>query len=56
MSIVMLSYGAHLVRSQRVTGADLYSFIIYQLTLGGILSVKKTSMSNVSRFECHLWI
>ena len=41
MSIVMLSYGAKLVREQRVTGPDLYSFIIYQLTLGNLLSVNR---------------
>ena len=35
----MLSYGAKLVRDNYVTGPDLLAFIIYQLTLGGILSV-----------------
>ncbi|CAF1020083.1 unnamed protein product [Adineta steineri] len=38
MSIIMLSYGAKLVRDNYVTGPDLLAFIIYQLTLGGILS------------------
>jgi len=37
----MLSYGAKLVRDNYVTGPDLLAFIIYQLTLGGILSVNK---------------
>lgn len=37
----MLSYGAKLVRDNSVTGPDLLAFIIYQLTLGGILSVNK---------------
>lgn len=35
----MLSYGAHLVRTGQVAGPDLLAFVIYQLTLGGILSV-----------------
>jgi len=39
MSVVMLSYGAHLVRTGQVAGPDLLAFVIYQLTLGGILSV-----------------
>ncbi|CAF4508440.1 unnamed protein product, partial [Rotaria magnacalcarata] len=34
----MLSYGAKLVRDNYVTGPDLLAFIIYQLTLGGVLS------------------
>ncbi|CAF5213553.1 unnamed protein product, partial [Rotaria magnacalcarata] len=38
MSIIMLSYGAKLVRDNYVTGPDLLAFIIYQLTLGGVLS------------------
>ncbi|CAF0913314.1 unnamed protein product [Rotaria sp. Silwood1] len=38
MSIIMLSYGAKLVRDNYITGPDLLAFIIYQLTLGGILS------------------
>ncbi|CAF0833945.1 unnamed protein product [Adineta ricciae] len=38
MSIVMLAYGAKLVRDNYITGPDLLAFIIYQLTLGGILS------------------
>jgi len=37
----MLAYGAKLVRDNCVTGPDLLAFIIYQLTLGGILSVNK---------------
>lgn len=41
MSIVMLAYGAKLVRDNYVTGPDLLAFIIYQLTLGGILSVSE---------------
>ncbi len=35
----MLSYGAKLVRDNYITGPDLLSFIIYQLTLGSILGV-----------------
>lgn len=35
----MLSYGAKLVRDGYITGPDLLAFIIYQLTLGGILHV-----------------
>ena len=35
----MLSYGAKLVRDNYITGPDLLAFIIYQLTLGGVLSV-----------------
>ncbi|CAF3869423.1 unnamed protein product [Rotaria sp. Silwood2] len=38
MSVVMLSYGAQLVRNNRVAGPDLLAFVIYQLTLGSILS------------------
>ncbi|CAF0934671.1 unnamed protein product [Rotaria sordida] len=38
MSIVMLAYGAKLVRDNYITGPDLLAFIIYELTLGGILS------------------
>ena len=45
MSIVILSYGAKLIRKKSVSGPDLYSFIIYQLTLGGILSVSDESTS-----------
>ena len=45
MSIVILSYGAKLIRQKSVSGPDLYSFIIYQLTLGGILSVSDESTS-----------
>lgn len=35
----MLSYGAKLVRDHYITGHDLLAFIIYQLTLGSVLSV-----------------
>lgn len=35
----MLSYGAKLVRDGTVPGSDLLAFVIYQLTLGAILSV-----------------
>ena len=35
----MLAYGAKLVRDNYISGPDLLAFIIYQLTLGGILSV-----------------
>ncbi|CAF4972873.1 unnamed protein product, partial [Rotaria sp. Silwood1] len=38
MSVVMLSYGAQLVRNNQVAGPDLLAFVIYQLTLGSILS------------------
>ncbi|CAF0728544.1 unnamed protein product [Didymodactylos carnosus] len=38
MSVVMLSYGAKLVRDNKVAGPDLLAFVIYQLTLGAILS------------------
>ncbi|CAF3623778.1 unnamed protein product [Rotaria sordida] len=38
MSVVMLYYGAELVRDNRVAGPDLLAFVIYQLTLGAILS------------------
>ncbi|CAM4978415.1 unnamed protein product [Rotaria socialis] len=38
MSVVMLSYGAYLVRNNRIAGPDLLAFVIYQLTLGSILS------------------
>ncbi|CAF2089551.1 unnamed protein product [Rotaria magnacalcarata] len=38
MSVVMLSYGAHLVRNNRIAGPDLLAFVIYQLTLGSILT------------------
>lgn len=38
----MLSYGAHLVRQNRVAGPDLLAFVIYQLTLGAILNVNKS--------------
>jgi hypothetical protein len=41
MSVVMLSYGAKLVRTDQVAGPDLLAFVIYQLTLGSILSVNK---------------
>lgn len=40
MSVVMLSYGAKLVRDEQVAGSDLLAFVIYQLTLGSILSVR----------------
>jgi hypothetical protein len=46
MSIVMLSYGAKLVRDNYVTGPDLLAFIIYQLTLGSVLSVNIDNRSN----------
>ena len=39
MSVIMLSYGARLVRDEKVAGPDLLAFVIYQLTLGSILSV-----------------
>jgi hypothetical protein len=42
MSVVMLAYGARLVRDNQVAGPDLLAFVIYQLTLGSILSVKKS--------------
>lgn len=42
MSVVMLSYGAKLVRDERVAGSDLLAFVIYQLTLGSVLSVNRT--------------
>ncbi|UJR16086.1 hypothetical protein I4U23_002998 [Adineta vaga] len=38
MSVVMLTYGARLVHENRVKGSDLLAFVIYQLTLGAILS------------------
>ncbi|CAF1018788.1 unnamed protein product [Adineta ricciae] len=38
MSVVMLYYGARLVRNGDVKGPDLLAFVIYQLTLGAILS------------------
>jgi hypothetical protein len=41
MSVVMLAYGAKLVREDKVAGPDLLAFVIYQLTLGSILSVNK---------------
>ncbi len=37
----MLAYGARLVRDNQVAGPDLLAFVIYQLTLGAILSVEK---------------
>ncbi len=37
----MLAYGAKLVREDKVAGPDLLAFVIYQLTLGSILSVNK---------------
>lgn len=41
----MLSYGAKLVRDERVAGSDLLAFVIYQLTLGSILSVRSIDQS-----------
>lgn len=37
----MLTYGAKLVSSNQVAGPDLLAFVIYQLTLGSILSVNQ---------------
>jgi hypothetical protein len=42
MSVVMLSYGAKLVSTNQVAGPDLLAFVIYQLTLGSILSVSRS--------------
>ena len=39
MSAVILSYGAKLVREDRMSGSDMLSFIMCQLALGPILSV-----------------
>jgi ABC-type bacteriocin/lantibiotic exporter with double-glycine peptidase domain len=41
MSVIMLSYGAKLVSENRIAGPDLLAFVIYQLTLGSILTVNK---------------
>lgn len=49
----MLSYGAKLVRDNYVTGPDLLAFIIYQLTLGGILSVN-IILNNVKKIMLFL--
>ncbi len=38
----MLAYGARLVRENQVAGPDLLAFVIYQLTLGSILTVNKS--------------
>ena len=35
----MLSYGAKLVNEGSITGPHLLAFIVYQLTLGSLLSV-----------------
>ena len=40
MSVVMLSYGAKLVRDNYVAGPDLLAFVIYQLTLGSNFKCK----------------
>ena len=37
----MLTYGANLVSTNKVSGPDLLAFVIYQLTLGSILSVSR---------------
>lgn len=39
MSATILSYGAKLVRDNRLDGSDMLSFIMCQLALGPILSV-----------------
>jgi hypothetical protein len=39
MSAAILSYGAKLVRDNRLDGSDMLSFIMCQLALGPILSV-----------------
>jgi len=51
MSVVMLSYGAKLVRTNQVAGPDLLAFVIYQLTLGSILTVNKS----INIFFLNIW-
>ena len=46
----MLSYGAKLVRDGSITGPDLLAFIIYQLTLGGILHVSVRHLGRIISF------
>lgn len=47
----MLTYGAKLVRSDQVSGPDLLAFVIYQLTLGSILSVSQSSRRKVEMIQ-----
>ena len=54
MSITMLSYGAKLVRDNYLSGPDLLAFIIYQLTLGGILHVNSHRFIKIRLFVSFL--
>lgn len=47
----MLSYGAKLVNEGYISGPDLLAFIVYQLTLGSLLSVS-VSRSRRNRGQC----